>query len=127
MNIDDAFGTNLRAEDVLGREFNVVISNFEMQEMNDGKMKPVIQFEKATKGLVLNATRKETMKILYGKQTEDWIGKPIVICHGTTSFQGKEVGTIVIQGPPQTVPQAVAAPAQPVDHGIPDVDDSAPF
>lgn len=121
MNIDDAFGNNLKAEDVQGREFHVVISGFEMQEMNDGKIKPVLQFEKARKGLVLNATRKEAMKTLYGGETDNWLGKAIVICHGMTSFQGKPTGTIEIKGPPTIVPTPQEV-AEPNPAGVPPTD-----
>lgn len=118
MNINEAFGSNLKAEDVLGREIPVTISAFSIEDMGDGVMKPVIQFTNAKKGLVLNVTRKEQMVALYGIETDQWIGKPLILSHGMTSYQGKPTGTILIKGPPApvaapVVTAPVAAPAPP--------------
>ena len=146
MNVDELYGTNLVAEDLVGREFQVTIVNFEVQEMKDGKKKGVIQFEGWPKGMVLNVTRKEDMKALYGNQTDAWIGKSIIIYCGTTSFQGKQTPSMAIKGvptapetvpvpsAPETIPAPVSTspvpavqPSVPPNTSIPGLDDEIPF
>lgn len=71
------------AADLDGRTVTLTIKGVTMEEMltHDSKKvsKPVVWFEKATKGFVMNLTNAKIIAALYGDETDDWTGKRISI------------------------------------------------
>ena len=136
-------GDHLRAEDLKGRMFNLTIEDFDVVEFpanDNGKAetKVVLSFNGAAKTLVVNKTNAESIANVYGKELEDWPGKPVTLFATQTSFGGKMVPCIRVtipQQPPQDAPQAAAptpppAPEQPMlDQSTSQVgyDDDVPF
>ncbi len=134
MNINEAFPSNyLKAIDLQGREANVIISNVTMEKLgNDTKM--ILYFQGKQKGMVCNKTNATNISMLYGDDTDGWIGKPVVLFGAYVDFQGKSVLGLRIK-PPSMQQQAARtqaplpppvqqAPAQPARA---DLDDQIPF
>lgn len=95
MNFDQMFPSKwLKASDLDGDSRAVQIKSIDTEKMNDGEMKPVVYFKGSNKGLVLNVTNGRVLADLFGGDTDDWIGKPIVLGASTTDFQGRTVDCI---------------------------------
>lgn len=98
MDIDSAFpGKYLKASDLKDRDARVVIGQVVMEVMNDGKSKPVIFFRNKGKGLVLNISNKNTIKEMFGAQTEQWIDKQITLYPTKVEMRGEMVDAIRIR------------------------------
>ena len=73
----------LKAADLKGRTPNVVISAVELVEFDkeDGskQVKPAVALEGKEKKLVLNATNTDALNRKFGPQSDDWIGKTIML------------------------------------------------
>src|SRR3990170_4812401 len=105
MKIGSAYpSTFLKADDLQGRKVKVVIEKVEMQEINSGEPeKPVVYFAGKDKGLVLNKTNAVTLQDILGTdETDDWIGKPIVLYSTKVDFQGKRVLAIRVEEAPHS-------------------------
>lgn len=60
-----------------------------------GKEKLVLEFEETDKKFVLNQTNARILSMLIAsKETEKWIGKPIVLKLDQTEFEGKQVNCL---------------------------------
>lgn len=123
------------------------------KEGAEPEMKWIMYFDEFEKGLVMNSTNAQlAAKALNSEETDDWIGKQIVLFHDpNVSFAGKIMGGIRIRArkvKPQATPAAASAPApasaqpthgvmgKPVNRArteelaepaIPDPDDDVPF
>ena len=73
----------LTAADLNGKTFTLRIKAVTLEEMvtheNKKVKKPVVWFEAAQKGFVLNVTNGKIIAALYGDETDDWTGKRIAI------------------------------------------------
>ena len=99
MNIHKAFpSTYLKAADLEGHEFTVVISKMVSTDVGDDT-KPVIYFENAEKGLVLNKTNALEIAAAYGDETDSWSGEEIVLYSAKVQYQGRTVDGIRIRIP----------------------------
>ena len=141
MDIDQAFPSKyLKAADLQGRNMQLLIDRVEIEEVGFGHSKdhkPVVYFQRAKKGLVLNVTNKNTIKAAYGKDTDAWANKPLVLFPAMVDFAGETTEAIRVRVPkPQqakapvaTAPTVVEEPVYdernppPVD----DMDDEIPF
>src|SRR5262245_44074660 len=76
----------------------------------NSELKLTVKFqEPGTKGLVCNLTRAEAIAELAGSDdTERWPGTRLQLVKGTTRYQGKKVGCIVVQAPPTAEAQALS-------------------
>ena len=102
MNIDEAFPSKyISAADLQGREVVVRIARVTVEQLgrnNDPKdNKPVLYFEGKQKGLALNKTNANTVKDVYGKETDNWIGKTIMLVQAWTDYAGKQVECIRVR------------------------------
>lgn len=98
MNIDQAFPTKyLAAHDLSGRDVTVQIASVNIEEVGQGDTKPVVYFQGANKGLVLNKTNAHRIADMYGVETDNWRGKSITLYPSETDFQGKTVPCIRIR------------------------------
>jgi hypothetical protein len=76
----------------------------------ESKEVPVLYFEKANKGLVINATNLSTLVDTFGDDTEIIVGKPIVLyVDKNVQYRGKKVKGLRLR------PAADSNPAEPVD------------
>jgi hypothetical protein len=114
MNINQAFPSKyVTAGDLQGRDVPVQIGRVEIEEVGDDEdQRPVMYFTGMKKGMVLNKTNATTISGLYTEETNNWIGKGIVIYPSTTNYGGKEVDCIRVRKTPPSS-QVVAPPAPP--------------
>jgi hypothetical protein len=103
MNIDQAFPSKyLKAEDLQGRPHIVKMNFIRIEEVGQGgrtEKKPVLYFVGKEKGLVLNITNANAIKIMHGRESDDWTGKEIEIYPTETDFQGDRVPCIRVREP----------------------------
>src|SRR3990167_2854380 len=99
VNIEDAYPSNsnwLRASDLKKREINVTISGSKMEDVgSDHKL--VVYFKGKDKGLALNKTNANNIALAYGKETDLWVGKDIILYPAMVDFQGKTVEAIRVR------------------------------
>jgi len=140
MRIDSAFpSTYLKAADLMGRNASVVMNYVKMEDIG-GDHKPILYFVGKEKGLVLNKTNSNNISAIYGWETDEWSGKPVVLYPTMVDFQGKSVEAIRVKGPQAGNGHARPAPqlqqhpyAPPVydppapSHGADLTDDEIPF
>jgi len=69
----------------------VEVHNPENQEKEN---KPALTFTKGTKGLILNKTNAKAIAAIHGTDTDNWIGKDIVLYATTCKAFGKQVECI---------------------------------
>ena len=116
MKISAAFPSNyVKAADLNGTPRTLTIRTCVLEELgqgNDKETKPVLYFEKAQKGLVLNKTNANAIADAYGDDTSDWEGKPVEVFPTRVEFRGKLVDGIRvrIQSEAQPKKQPAAAP-----------------
>ncbi len=108
MKISNAFPSNyLRAAD-FEAPAKLVMTKVEIEPVADGEHKPILYFQGKDKGMVLNKINSNTISDAYGDDTEDWMGKELVLYATTTDYQGKTVPCIRVRKPK---PAGAARPA----------------
>jgi hypothetical protein len=84
-------GNYLRADDLHGEDWELIISGFDKKEMDQTdfetgekykKWKVILSFAGEQKTLVLNKTNADAIKTAYGDLLTDWIGKAIILFEG---------------------------------------------
>lgn len=112
MELNNIFGGDtIKAADLKGREFTLVIASVDLKKFDDGP-KLIITFQNAKKALIANKTNSERIGMMYGTNTDGWIGREISLYADLVNFQGKMVEAIRIRPPMRRVEQAPApAPA----------------
>ena len=87
-----------------------------------------------SRGLVLNVGRGDSLRELFGDNTDRWIGRRFRLVIGTATFQGKRVRALHVEavpGPTKPVGTARSAPPEPepelptADNEVPSPDDPA--
>lgn len=83
MKISQLFPSKyVKAADLNGKTVTLTIAKLVVEELGHGaerERKPVLYFQKASKGLVLNRTNAMTIASLYGDESDEWQGKRISI------------------------------------------------
>jgi hypothetical protein len=84
MRMSDIFPSKyVKAADLNGKTVTLTIKSLAVEDMlnhsNEHERKPVLYFERATKGLVLNRTNAMIIVGLYGDESDEWTGKRISI------------------------------------------------
>lgn len=148
MNIDDVMPNNskfINAADLRNQSVPVTITHVAIEVMRDGSSKPVLYFAGKEKGLTLNVTNKNVLKSLFGSETENWVGKQIILFPMMVEFQGEMKQGVRMRAPEGPVQQPAqqdngyrSSPgtqqpaAQPAPQGPPaghpaNLDDEVPF
>lgn len=68
-----------RATDLKGKQVKLTISGTDKRVMNDGTPKLVVSFKEDTRELVLNNGNRLELVARFGRDTGDWVGKPITL------------------------------------------------
>jgi len=126
MKRGDAFqSTFLKTSDLAGQEHECTIREviMEVVEKEDDRetQKPIVYFEGKRKGLVLNVTRWDVLEEMYGEDTDDWLGKPVIVFPDTTRYKGKRVACMSLRIPKgsELSGSQEEEPPPPDDDGIP--------
>jgi hypothetical protein len=115
MKVGDLYPSKyLKASDLDGQEYALVMSHVDMEQMPDGEHKAVLYFSNANKGLVLNKTNAEMIALMHGGETDDWQGHKITLKPDKTQMGGKIVDCIRVVWAKRTAANGVTpAPATP--------------
>jgi hypothetical protein len=105
MNINDSFPSKyLKASDIAGQP-TVIISEIVEEEVGkDKEVRPVLYYEGEEKGIILNKTNATNISKIYGYETDDWIGKAVMLGTTYVDFQGQSVEAIRIYPPKRQSP-----------------------
>lgn len=108
MDISSVFsGDTLKAEDLQGREPTVTIASVEMKTFDNGN-KLLIKFDGAKKALIANKTNSKRIGMMYGNNTDNWLGKPITLYVDIVDFQGEPTEAIRVRVIKQPTPSVAA-------------------
>jgi hypothetical protein len=114
----------LQASDFEDTPRTMKIESVTLEKMQDGTAKPLVSFEGADKGLILNRTNGSVLVELYGGDTNDWVGESVTLFAAVTDFQGKRVPCIRLRAPQKAGKKAAASdPLASLD----DLQDEIPF
>ena len=84
-----------------------VIQSVTPQEVDEGKPpKPVVMFMGEPRGLPLNKTNLTFLINTFGSESDDWIGRTVMVLTVPVNFQGQ-----MVQGVRMQLPVAAPAPA----------------
>jgi arabinogalactan endo-1,4-beta-galactosidase len=86
----------LKCESLQGKKLKLLISHVSIETMG-ADTKPVLYFEGKDKGLVLNKTKSSALASAYGRETDNWRGKEVVISPSTAMMEGKSVPSINLE------------------------------
>lgn len=102
-------GRFIRAADLKGQDVTLTFKSIAAEEI-DGKTKAVCSFEGTKKQLVLNRTNAEAVKLMFGRETNDWLGKRVTFFPALIKdpFGDGEVGAIRVRGSPDITAPASA-------------------
>lgn len=98
-NLDEIYpskSNHLKADDLQGRSVNVAIESVDTATFDDGT-KIVLKFQGKEKTMVLNKTNAKKIGEYYGGNTDDWIGKPVIVFPDKTDFNGKMVDCLRVR------------------------------
>lgn len=100
-------GRFIKSADLSGKEATLEISAVRSEDI-DGKPKAILSFQGTKKEMVMNRTNAESIKLMFGRETDGWLGKKITIYPATIAdpFNGGNTTAIRILGSPD-----IAAPA----------------
>lgn len=105
MHIDQAFPSKyIKASDLKGRDVTVVIASAEIESIGDDR-KLVLGFQGKEKTLVCNRTNAMVISDMYGMDTDQWLGREIVLFATKVPFQGKLTDAVRVKEPPRRQPQ----------------------
>src|SRR6266404_5529926 len=98
--VSDVFANQdtIRAADLDGKEYTVVIADVEQKSFDDGA-KLVISFQNARKKLIANKTNAKRIVALYGDDTDAWTGKEVILRAEMVDFKGEAVLAVRVQPP----------------------------
>ncbi len=109
MDIENAFPSKfLKAANLGGKTIRLKMTNVVMEKLGDDE-RPVVYFNGTTKGLVLNKTNANVINEMYGRETDNWIGKDIDIYPTRVEYAGRMVDGMRVRIP-ATPPKGKAAP-----------------
>lgn len=111
---------NIKAEDIGNNMWTMTIKSAEVKEFKDEKKgierKLVLTFNEWDKGLPLNVTNARAIADLYGHNSNDWVGRQIMLFTMTVDFGGKPTLGIRVRAPAQpggpTQPSPMSSPIQ---------------
>lgn len=96
----------LKAADLDGNEVALTIAGYEAKEFEEKdqktgrtykRMKPILSFEETDKTFVCNKTNLNAIAYAYGKEMDEWVGKPITLYPTMVEFGGNMVEAIRVR------------------------------
>lgn len=107
MKTSDAFPSRFIGKDDVKKPIVVHLARVEMRNVGterDQEEKPVAEWQEPdVKPLILNSTNWEVIALMYGEESDEWIGKPVELYHDpTVIFRGRRVGGVRVRVPKKT-------------------------
>lgn len=104
MKLASAFPSQyIKAADLGGNSVTVKIDRAETELVGSDK-KLILYFVGKERGMVLNRTNANKIASLYGDETNDWQGQPIVLFEAMVDFKGDTVPAIRVRAPTKAAP-----------------------
>lgn len=102
-------GRFIKSVDLEGRDVTLEVKAVRSEEI-DGKAKAVLSFQGTKKEMVMNRTNAEAIKLMFGRETDNWIGKKITVFPATIAdpFNGGTTTAIRVRGSPHISKAATA-------------------
>lgn len=101
MDYDELYpGRFLKAVEFKGKDVTLTITEVAIERMRDKKIKAIVTFAKTDRELVLNRTNGECLLGMFGRRTEDWIGKRVTFYPEVVMAFGKRQPAIRVRGSP---------------------------
>ncbi len=113
VDVNEVFGgETLKAADLQGKEYTLTMQQVEAKNFDKGS-KLVIRFTGAKKVLIANRTNAKRIAMLYGNNTDMWVGRQITLYSEMVDFKGEPTWAIRVKQPPgyQTPPMPSVQPA----------------
>lgn len=106
-DVNEVFGgETIKSADLQGREFTLTIASVQTKEFEKGN-KLVIKFVGAKKALIGNRTNSKRIALMYGNNTDLWVGKQITLYAEMVEFKGESTWGVRVK-PPVVAQQPVA-------------------
>ena len=117
MRMRDALPGRYLSGDDLDGEVIVTIDRVVMESFRDPRTrqesrKPVMYFQRAKRGLIVNRTNWRTVADLYGDESDNWTGKRIALAPAMVDAYGKQTKAVRVR--PTRPPEARATNATPI-------------
>ena len=109
-----------RAEDFTKELVGTIRSVDRTEFKNDdgsAAAKPVLHFQDLSQALVLNKTNFTALSMMFGEDTNDWIGAKIALYPSRVDFKGKTMPTIKVKRP-QKAAAATASGGHPFNDDV---------
>lgn len=107
MDYDQLFpGRFLKSGEFQGKDVTLTVASIRLEELPQDqggtRTRGIIGFRETKKELVLNRTNGESIKAMFGRDTDDWIGKRITFYPAPhlDSFTGERGTAIRVRGSP---------------------------
>lgn len=102
MRMRDALPGRYLTGDDLDGEVTVTIDRVVMEPFRDPRTrvearKPVMYFQKAKRGLIVNRTNWRAVADLYGDESDNWAGKQIVLAPEMVDAYGKQTKAVRVR------------------------------
>ena len=100
MNINTAFPSKfIKSAEVPEEGITLQISSVKVEDVDGkGAMKPVVYFQKAKKGFVLNVTNSKKIAAVLGTaETDEWVGRSVTLYRSETEYAGETVDCIRVR------------------------------
>jgi len=94
VNINDAFPSKFLKASEVGKRPRKYIMKYIDQEVVGTDQKLILYFQHEPKGLVLNKTNANAIAHLYGPDTDNWAGQPILLYSTMVDYAGKPTEAI---------------------------------
>jgi hypothetical protein len=110
MKTSDMFPSKyMKGSDLKGGAPTYTITSVSQEEVGqDREMKFVVYFQGQQKGVVLNKTNAELLEMLFGDESDDWIGEEISLFTMPVTFNGKTTNAIRFRAPKKSAKQQAA-------------------
>lgn len=117
MNVNNAFPSKFLRADDFDEDQILTIASVKIETVGQGEQaseKPVVYFREMEQGLALNKTNANNITgVLGSPETDDWIGKKIIIGQSEVEFQGKTTAAVRVRiKRPQQEPEKPKTPSQ---------------
>jgi hypothetical protein len=96
-------GRFVKAADLMGKDVTKTIKAVRIEELEGeggAKIKALVRFEGAKKEWVMPRTCGEALKLMFGTETDKWVGKRVTLFPTRVESFGEEVDAIRVRGSP---------------------------
>lgn len=117
VDINEIYKSNsdyIKAEDIGNNMWTMTIKTADVKKFDDGTSKIILTFNEWEKCLPLNVTNAKSIAGLYGHNSNDWIGRQVMLFTMMVDYAGKQTLGIRVRAPMQA-----GGPAQPAPQPSP--------